>query len=128
MRTGMTKSNQPLSICEVSFIHSHSRDLVEAWRWCRRYQKASKAAMPPNVQEIGEESSYIQQAWDIYYRVFKNVQPQKIPLSEIELKFTSPWLYHANNLQISVPCPVESTRWIVKFNEQQCPAKCCIHR
>ena len=60
--------------------------------------------MPPNVQEIGEESSYIQQAWDIYYRVFKNVQPQKIPLSEIELKCTSPWLYHANNLQISVPC------------------------
>ena len=106
--TGRTLSNEPLSIREIGFIHSHSRDLLEAWSWCVRFQDSLNTVSAPNGQEQQRELSYIQQAWDIYYKVFKNVQPQKMPLSKIELKNSSPWLFHAHNLQIAVPCQSSS--------------------
>ena len=55
--------NAPLSMREISFIHCFGRDLRLAKEWCDRYKTSLSL-------------SDINQAWQLYYRVFKDIQKQ----------------------------------------------------
>eukprot|EP01062_Namystynia_karyoxenos_P028013 TRINITY_DN2131_c0_g1_i1.p1 TRINITY_DN2131_c0_g1~~TRINITY_DN2131_c0_g1_i1.p1 ORF type:complete len:2623 (+),score=1020.62 TRINITY_DN2131_c0_g1_i1:162-7871(+) len=76
---------------EVSFIQAYGRDLQEAYEWCRSYLRT------------GDDQD-INQAWDIYYTVFKKIHKSlQKDLMSLELQFCSPRLFHARDLIIAMP-------------------------
>jgi len=53
----------PQTIKETSFNQAYGRDLNEALEWCKRYKSSG------NVRDLN-------QAWDLYYHVFKRISRQ----------------------------------------------------
>ncbi len=50
----------PETLREISFTQTFGRDLTEAREWCRQY-------------ELSRDVSDINQAWDLYYQVFRRI-------------------------------------------------------
>lgn len=64
----------PQTLKETSFNQAYGRDLTEALEWCKRYKISG------NVRDLN-------QAWDLYYHVFKRISrqlPQLISLGKLE--------------------------------------------
>ncbi|KAK4570311.1 phosphatidylinositol kinase- protein kinase tor1 [Recurvomyces mirabilis] len=80
----------PETLREISFIQSFGRDLSEARDWCEAYK---------TTQEIGD----LNQAWDLYYGVFKRIARQLPQLMTLELQYVSPELKNAHDLDLAVP-------------------------
>ena len=80
----------PQTLREISFIQSFGRDLKEAQNWCEAYK---------TTQEIGD----LNQAWDLYYGVFKRIARQLPQLMTLELQYVSPELKNAHDLDLAVP-------------------------
>lgn len=53
----------PQTLKETSFNQAYGRDLTEALEWCKRYKISG------NVRDLN-------QAWDLYYHVFKRISRQ----------------------------------------------------
>eukprot|EP00298_Acanthocystis_sp_HF-20_P015221 c21063_g2_i2.p1 GENE.c21063_g2_i2~~c21063_g2_i2.p1 ORF type:complete len:1228 (+),score=606.75 c21063_g2_i2:74-3685(+) len=87
---------------EVSFQQAFGRDLAEAWEWCQRYQKAN-------------DVSHLNQAWEIYSRVFKQISKQLQTITTIELQYCSQKLKDATNLELAVPGTYRSGVPVVKI-------------
>ena len=75
---------------EISFTQAYGRELSEANEWCRKYR------------ETGLEEE-LNQAWDLYYHVFKRINKQLPTLTTLELKYVSPRLLSARQLELCVP-------------------------
>ena len=58
---------------------AYGRELLEAQDWCRRYKTSS------NVRDLN-------QAWDLYYHVFRRISRQLPQLTSLELQYVSPKL------------------------------------
>ena len=69
---------------------AYGRELAEANEWCRKYR------------ETGAEEE-LNQAWDLYYHVFKRINKQLPSLTTLELKYVSPRLLCARRLELCVP-------------------------
>jgi FKBP12-rapamycin complex-associated protein len=80
----------PETLREISFIQSFGRDLSEARDWCEAYK---------TTKEIGD----LNQAWDLYYGVFKRIARQLPQLMSLELQYVSPELKNAHDLDLAVP-------------------------
>lgn len=80
----------PETLREISFIQSFGRDLNEARDWCDAYK---------STKEIGD----LNQAWDLYYGVFKRIARQLPQLMSLELQYVSPELKAAHDLDLAVP-------------------------
>ncbi|KAF2210767.1 hypothetical protein CERZMDRAFT_99368 [Cercospora zeae-maydis SCOH1-5] len=80
----------PETLREISFIQSFGRDLNEARDWCEAYK---------STKEIGD----LNQAWDLYYGVFKRIARQLPQLMSLELQYVSPELKNAHDLDLAVP-------------------------
>ena len=52
---------------------------------------------------MGREESYLQQAWDLYYTVFKRVNAELPQVTMLELHNCSPALLHCRDLDLGVP-------------------------
>jgi len=91
----------PETIRETAFHREFGRDLAEAAEWCRRYRASNREAD-------------LNQAWDLYYHVFRRINKQLPQLNTLELSQVSPKLLHARNLEIVVPgtYQVQSLRWL----------------
>ncbi len=87
---------------EISFIQSFGRDLHEARSWCQSYRRTG---------EIGD----INQAWDLYYQVFKKIARQLPQLMTLELQYVSPKLKAAMNLDLAVPGTYQSGKPVVRI-------------
>ncbi|EMC92726.1 hypothetical protein BAUCODRAFT_76649 [Baudoinia panamericana UAMH 10762] len=92
----------PETLREISFIQSFGRDLAEARDYCEAYK---------TTQEIGD----LNQAWDLYYGVFKRIARQLPQLMSLELQYVSPELKHAHDLQLAVPGTYQSGKPIVRI-------------
>ena len=80
----------PETLTEVSFVQMFGRSLQEADEWCSKYLR-TKDAIDLN------------QAWDLYYHAFKQIN-RALPLMKVfELKYVSPNLLAANDLALAVP-------------------------
>ncbi|KAK5128460.1 hypothetical protein LTR85_003128 [Meristemomyces frigidus] len=90
----------PETLREISFIQSFGRDLAEARDWCEAYN---------TTQEIGD----LNQAWDLYYGVFKRIARQLPQLMSLELQYVSPELKNAHDLKLAVPGTYQSGKPIV---------------
>lgn len=80
----------PETAREAAFMKEFGRDLAEAAEWCRRF-KAS-----------GRESD-MNQAWDLYYHVFRRINKQLPSMTTLDLAHVSPKLLRANNLELAIP-------------------------
>ncbi len=92
----------PETLREISFIQSFGRDLGEAKDWCEAWQ---------TTQEIGD----LNQAWDLYYGVFKRIARQLPQLMSLELQYVSPELKNAHDLDLAVPGTYQSGRPVVRI-------------
>ncbi|KAI1004105.1 Serine/threonine-protein kinase [Podosphaera aphanis] len=92
----------PETLREISFAQTFGRDLQEAREWCATYRKTS---------DVGD----INQAWDLYYQVFRRIARQLPQLNNLELAYVSPNLLHARNLDLAVPGTYTSGKPIIRI-------------
>lgn len=87
---------------EVSFAQTFGRDLAEAKHYCMLYRQ---------TLEIGD----LNQAWDLYYTVFRKISRQLPQLSILDLKYVSPRLKCCSDLDLAVPGTYQSGRPIIRI-------------
>ncbi|XP_063386567.1 serine/threonine-protein kinase mTOR [Cydia fagiglandana] len=75
---------------EVSFTQAYGRDLNEAQEWCNRFKETNA------VRDLN-------QAWDLYYHVFRRISRQLPQLTSLELQYVSPRLLNCRDLELAVP-------------------------
>ena len=93
----------PETLREISFIQSFGRDLSDAKDWCEAYKTTS---------EIGD----LNQAWDLYYGVFKRLVRQLPQLMSLDMQYVSPELKNAHDLDLAVPGTYQSGKAIVRIS------------
>lgn len=87
---------------EVSFAQAFGRDLAEARHYCMLYR---------DTEEIGD----LNQAWDLYYTVFRKISRQLPQLSILDLKYVSPRLKDCSDLDLAVPGTYQSGRPVIRI-------------
>ncbi|CAG9564541.1 unnamed protein product [Danaus chrysippus] len=80
----------PQTLKEISFSQAYGRDLNEAQDWCNRFKESG------HVRDLN-------QAWDLYYHVFRRISRQLPQLTSLELQYVSPRLLACRDLQLAVP-------------------------
>jgi len=80
----------PETLREISFHQTFGKDLADAYDWCRKFKKTRNA-------------NDMQQAWDLYYTVFRRISKQLPQLTTLEFQYVSPKLLMARNLDLAVP-------------------------
>lgn len=80
----------PETLREISFIQSFGRELQEARDWCNTFRTSN---------EMGD----LNQAWDLYYQVFRKITRQLPSLMTLELQYVSPKLKDVQALELAVP-------------------------
>lgn len=81
---------EPETIREISFQNTFGRDLNDAYEWVLNYKRS-------------KDISNLNQAWDIYYNVFRRINRQLPQLQTLELQHVSPKLLAAHDLELAVP-------------------------
>ncbi|KAG0649662.1 Serine threonine-kinase tor2 [Hyphodiscus hymeniophilus] len=92
----------PETLREISFAQTFGRDLQEAREWCFTYRQSG---------DVGD----INQAWDLYYQVFRRIARQLPQLNNLELAYVSPKLLHARDLDLAVPGTYQSGKEVIKI-------------
>ncbi|CEJ79844.1 Putative FKBP12-rapamycin complex-associated protein [[Torrubiella] hemipterigena] len=92
----------PETLREISFAQAFGRDLREAQEWCHQYQ---------NSRDVND----LNQAWDLYYQVFRRISRQLPQVTTLELTYCSPKLLNAKNLDLAVPGTYKSGQDIVRI-------------
>ncbi|XP_078489638.1 serine/threonine-protein kinase mTOR-like [Ciona intestinalis] len=90
----------PQTLKEISFNQAYGRDLQEAQDWCRKFTQSS------NIKDLN-------QAWDLYYHVFRRISKQLPQLTTIELQYVSPKLMVCKDLELAVPGTYNALKPIV---------------
>merc|ERR1719357_2056716 len=80
----------PQTLKETSFSQSYGNDLNEAQKWCKRYKVSN------NIRDLN-------QAWDLYYHVFRRISRQLPQLTQLELQYVSPKLLLCRDLELAMP-------------------------
>jgi FKBP12-rapamycin complex-associated protein len=78
------------TLSEASFRQSYGASLSEAFEWCKRFTHSCDLAD-------------VNQAWSLYYAVFKSIAKAIQQVRVLDLQFVSPRLLHARDLELSVP-------------------------
>lgn len=85
---------------EISFVQLFGRELHEAQHWCTVYRES-------------KVEGDLNQAWDIYYHVFRRITRQLSNIVTLELAFVSPRLKDAKNLELAVPGTYQSGKPVI---------------
>ncbi|KAH7139276.1 armadillo-type protein [Dendryphion nanum] len=92
----------PETLREISFIQSFGRELQEARDWCNTFRTSG---------EMGD----LNQAWDLYYQVFRKIARQLPSLMTLELQYVSPKLKEAHDLELAVPGTYQVGKQIIRI-------------
>lgn len=95
----------PETLRETSFAQTYGRDLGDARECGRRYR------------QYGEIAD-LNQAWDLYYHVFRRITKQ-LPSTnsvQLDLQYVSPKLLALRDLDLAVPGTYESGKAIVRIS------------
>lgn len=130
---GMFQTLQPLhellekgpeTLREISFAQAFGRDLKEAQDWCAQYDSSK------DVNDLN-------QAWDLYYQVFRRISRQLPQVTALELTYCSPKLLNSKDLDLAVPGTYKSGQPVVRImsfettfsviNSKQRPRKLNVH-
>lgn len=93
----------PETIRESSFINAYGRELADSYEWIRSY-KTSK-----NI-------TCLNQAWEIYYNVFRRISHQLPQSQSLELLYVSPKLEDAQDLELAVPGTYQAGKPVIKIS------------
>ena len=80
----------PETMRENAFLQTFGRDLAEALKWCNSYSRTGR-------------DTDLNQAWDLYYHVFRRISRQLPQMTTLELQAVSPRLLAARNMNLAVP-------------------------
>lgn len=80
----------PQTLREISFQTAFARDLNDAYSWVNSFRRTN-------------DPVHLNQAWEIYYNVFRRISRQLPQPTALELQHVSPKLLSASNLQLAVP-------------------------
>lgn len=92
----------PTTLREISFTQVFGRDLREALQWCNKYR------------ETGDAGD-LNQAWDLYYSVFRRIARQLQSLISLDLTYISPRLKEVRDLELAVPGTYQSGKEIIRI-------------
>ncbi|KAI5638457.1 FAT domain-containing protein [Phthorimaea operculella] len=92
----------PQTLKEVSFNTAYGRDLNEAQEWCNRFKESGQ------VKDLN-------QAWDLYYHVFRRISRQLPQLTSLELQYVSPRLLACRDLELAVPGSYTPDRDLIRI-------------
>lgn len=95
----------PETLRETSFAQTYGRDLADARECGRRYR------------QYGEIAD-LNQAWDLYYHVFRRITKQ-LPSTnsvQLDLQYVSPKLLALRDLDLAVPGTYESGKPIIRIS------------
>lgn len=81
---------EPETMRELSFQNSFGRDLTDAYEWVLNFKRT-------------KDTNNLNQAWDIYYNVFRRISRQLPQLQTLDLRYVSPKLLEARDLEMAVP-------------------------
>lgn len=96
----------PQTLREIAFQTAFGRDLTDAYSWLNSFRRTNDPA-------------HLNQAWEIYYNVFRRVSRQLPPPTSLELEHVSPKLLEASDLILAVPgtyAPGKPVITIYKFD------------
>ncbi|KAF2097118.1 FAT-domain-containing protein [Rhizodiscina lignyota] len=92
----------PETLREISFIQSFGRELQEAYDWCTTFKQSG-------------DRGDLNQAWDLYYQVFRKIARQLPSLTTLELQYVSPKLKAVQDLDLAVPGTYRSGKPVVRI-------------
>ena len=93
----------PQTLREVSFVQSFGRELAEARHWCDQFRQ---------TKDMGD----LNQAWDVYYVVFKKIAKQIVQIMTLDLQYVSPKLKDAVDLDLAVPGTYQSGKPVIRIS------------
>ncbi|KAL2490207.1 Serine/threonine-protein kinase TOR [Abeliophyllum distichum] len=88
LEEGAMKNNT--TITERAFIQAYRHELLEAYECCMKYRRTGKDAE-------------LNQAWDLYYHVFRRIDKHLQNLTTLDLQSVSPELLECRDLELAVP-------------------------
>ena len=91
-----------MTLREISFSQAFGGDLKEALDWCNTFRKTN-------------EPGDLNQAWDLYYSVFKRISKQLPQLMTLDLTYISPRLKVAHDLNLAVPGTYQSGKSVIRI-------------
>lgn len=92
----------PETMREASFNNAFGRELADAYEWVLNYRRT-------------KDITNMNQAWDVYYNVFRRISRQLPQLQSLELQFVSPKLEEAHDLELALPGTYEAGKPIVRI-------------
>ncbi|KAF8004447.1 hypothetical protein HF325_001895 [Metschnikowia pulcherrima] len=92
----------PETMREASFNNAFGRELGDAYEWVLNYRRT-------------KDITNLNQAWDVYYNVFRKISRQLPQLQSLELLFVSPKLEEAYNLELAAPGTYQAGKPIVRI-------------
>lgn len=92
----------PETLREISFQNSFGRDLNDAYEWVLNYKRT-------------KDINNLNQAWDIYYNVFRRISRKLPQLQTLDLQHVSPKLSAAKDLELAVPGTYHAGKPIVRI-------------
>ncbi|TGZ84962.1 FAT-domain-containing protein [Ascodesmis nigricans] len=92
----------PETLREISFHQAFGRDLLDAKEWCMTFKR---------TREVGD----LNQAWDLYYQVFRKITRQLSQVHSLDLQYVSPKLLNARDLDLAVPGTYHSGKPVVRI-------------
>ena len=87
---------------EQAFANAFGRELTDAYEWVLNFRRT-------------KDITNLNQAWDIYYNVFRRVSKQVQLLASLELQYVSPDLEHAQDLELAVPGTYQAGKPVIRI-------------
>ncbi|KAG5419194.1 TOR1 [Candida metapsilosis] len=92
----------PETMREQAFANAFGRELADAFEWVLNFRRT-------------KDMTNLNQAWDIYYNVFRRITRQLPQLVTLELQFVSPLLDKARDLELVVPGTYEAGKPVIRI-------------
>jgi serine/threonine-protein kinase mTOR len=89
--------------------------LMEALKWCDLYKKSL------HIRDLN-------QAWDLYYHVFRRISRQLPQLTSLELQYVSPKLLACRDLELAVPGSYAPGQDLIKIESIQTNLQVFVNR
>ncbi|KAK9241824.1 armadillo-type protein [Lipomyces tetrasporus] len=92
----------PQTLREISFHQAFGRDLREANEWVSSFKRTN-------------DMTHLNQAWDVYYNVFRRITRQLPQLQTLDLQYVSPNLLECHDLELAIPGTYASGKPIIRI-------------
>lgn len=101
------QKNPPVTKCEEKFRADYGADLGDAFELGKQYLAALSETEGDDAavkeQKLLEKRDLIDQAWELYYQVFRRIQKEQSTLNSLHMLFVSPKLARCAEMALIIP-------------------------